>query len=153
MTDYHRDLAKAHKAEPYLDKVYKNLNLNFVRFADDTPEQINDDTDGYFVINNKKILFEEKNVKAKYPSIYIETVSNSKTGKPGWLYTSKANILVWNFENKEILFFDFNKLKEIYKENWHKYTDHQNQTYNATQGKLMPLQDTKPALIKTVILA
>lgn len=152
MNEYLRDLDKAHKSEQTLDKIYKNLHLNFIRFADNTREQIEDDTDGYFIIQNKKILFEEKNVKTKYASIYIETISNSRTGKKGWLYTSKANILIWNFGDKEIYFFDFNKLKEIYSANWHKYSDHTNDTYNATQGKLMPLYDAKEALIKTIII-
>ena len=148
MNEYKRDLEKAHASELFLDMLYKKLNLNFIRFADDTPEQIYNDTDGYFILDNNNILFEEKNVAKVYNNIYIETVSNSKTGKKGWIYTSKANILIWNFGNKEIYFFNFNKVKKIFLENKNKYFDHENNTYNATQGKLMPLQDLKEAIIK-----
>lgn len=147
MNQYKRDLAKAHMSEIVLDSLYKNLNLNFTRHPDDTPEQILDDTDGFFTIKNKKILFEEKNVATKYNFIYIETVSNSRTDKAGWFSTSKAKILVWNFGDKEIYFFNFKKVKEIYNVNWHKYQSHMNATYNASQGKLMPLADLTDAVI------
>lgn len=145
---YTSDLAFAHQNEPILDNLYNILFTSPVeRFADDTPEQMNLHCD----LKIGSLLLEEKIVRSKnYNAIYVEEMSCPKTNAKGWIYTSKADVLVWNFvesNKKRVYFINFKKLQRFYETNKNKYSLHTNDTFNGTTGRRIPLSDIEKCIV------
>lgn len=162
MNEYKRELAFAHEHEPVLDRFYKKTypKSTTVRFEDNTPEQINNDTDLVMTCpDGTELLLEEKIVRSKnYSCIYVEDMSCPAMGKPGWIHTSKAHFLVWCFVEPDgshrVFVINFSKLKKHFLANKDKYQGHQNMnTLNKSTGYKVPLSDIKECIVYAGVTA
>lgn len=89
-------------------------------------------------------------------NIFLETISVDSSGKPGWVYTCKANYIIYAaLLNKTILVFTPAKLRaeiQILKSKFKevKTSKGQNEGYN-THGVIVPLQYAQMHLAGNVI--
>lgn len=68
--------------------------------------------------NGKVILVEEKCRRKDYGDIFLETVSNTKTNKPGWIETCQSEYLMYFIEPKrKVYLLPVELLKLAYRHN------------------------------------
>jgi len=91
------------------------------------------------------IAIEEKNVTKRWGSIVIETYSKLEERIPGWIYKSKADILLWTFpiiRGREIFWIDMKQLQNWWDEiniEQFKIIDSQNDGY-ITRCRKVPIK-------------
>lgn len=140
--------------------IEKHLHLTDIKDIGDTPEGIRDKIDFEGLLNGKKVYVEVKLVKRKYPRICLEYMNSNlnvrpnetQPNKPGWMSSSKADVLCYLFnENGKTSgnAYDFKKLRRWYwltrlQHKWEKSTSlnktRRGERYN-THCDLVPLTD------------
>lgn len=77
-------------------------------------------------------------------NVFIETVSKDTSGKPGWVYASKADILIyWPVGMGFICIASMKRVREKFLKDWltqYHLASAQNETYT-TKGILVPLDE------------
>lgn len=153
------------EARLQIEKKLKRLfDLRALKYIGNEEDGITFDKDyvGY-TVEGRRITFEvkvrlpPKGRERGYSDIAVETVSNDSTGTPGWIYTSKADWLIYVFTKggKITRFYAINlpAFRSWFLENEHKYSSLKapNPTYN-TVFKPIPIKDIPPQLFKEELL-
>lgn len=102
-------------------KHWLESKLPIYEIQDTSPRQQKEDDIDFTgrKLNREVVTFEAKIRRELYDDILIETVSNTTRGSPGWIYTCKANCLVYVFlidgTIKKGFIFDMPALREWWK--------------------------------------
>lgn len=71
-----------------------------------------------FLKNGKAVTIDEKVRRVSYPDIFIELISNTKTGKLGWLYYTTSDYIMYYIEpTRKAYLLPFELLKMAWIEN------------------------------------
>jgi hypothetical protein len=116
---------------------YKSLGSDQIQkqMCVDTIAQISDE---------ESILVEEKYRRVDYGDLLVETKSCTNIGfeKAGWIYTSKADFLVYVVPTKAYI-INMKKLKDFYLQNQQKYRRKKTNQINQTEFFCVPWKDLK----------
>lgn len=145
------------KVEKYLDSFFRYRGWS-IKKTSYRQHRILHLGDRVFSKEGKRYFVEYKSgIQTFYTgNIFLETVSVDRAGKPGWVYTCKADYLFYaTLLNEMILVFEPDKLRlvidqlgRVFQE---KSTNHQqNKGYN-TSGILVPLEYAKNNLASKII--
>ena len=87
------------------DEFYKSKGWECKRISG----KANKDYDCLLFVNNEWKKVEEKFLSKDYGYLLVETIQDTETNDPGWLYYTKADYIFWGFEDT-IYQIDMNKL-------------------------------------------
>ena len=98
MGKYDEDHTQERRDMPIV-KLWLRSRLSIYNIEDATPRQQKEDDIDFtgHKLNGDIITFEVKIRRKLYDDILIETVSNTTKGSRGWIYVSKADVLVYVF--------------------------------------------------------
>ena len=103
MQEFYKDLEHGKSFESEIEPLISQvLNIKNFKLVNDLKKQSNG-IDAEFEMNNKTYTVDLKianNYCMVFKNIAIETISDIKRGKKGWLYTSEMNYLLFGWKNK-----------------------------------------------------
>lgn len=126
-----KEFEEAHK-DVVASFLIERLGLRVIKYIGKKPDgkQYDKDFVGKKIGEDKWIRIEVKLRSSKYANptdILIEEESNAEWHKPGWIYTSRADLLayLWLWKNRvEGYIIDMPRLREWWRQNKHKYQNH-----------------------------
>lgn len=98
------------QTRPIFDEFYKSNGYSCKRIYGEA----NKDYDCLVKIDGKEWKVEEKFRSQEYPDLLVEIIQDEETNAPGWLYTTKAEILLYGVKDK-IYAVNIEKLRNFVK--------------------------------------
>jgi len=97
----------SNKREKEFNKFYESKEWKYKRIIG----KENKDYDCLIEIRDTWYKIEEKSQEKEWPSLLVETIQDTKSNNPGWLYYTKADYLFYE-NGKDIIYaIDMKKLK------------------------------------------